>query len=498
MYVEVLMLLLGLLAVPIITCGILWLFNDRRLIGAVSVASSFILFALSCLTAYYVTAEGGIGWDFANEILFCDSLSGYILLITTFLSLLASIYSTSYMEVEYRRGEASTKKLKLYYSLLHAFILTMVLALTTQNMGLMWIAVEATTLASAFLVGFYNNKKSIEAAWKYIIICSVGIAFALLGIIFLYYSSIQTMGHTSFGLNWQFLFQNAGKLQGGVLKIAFIFILVGFGTKAGLAPMHTWLPDAHSQAPSPISALLSGVLLNTAMYGVLRVLIIVNKSLGSSTYTGRLLIALGILSIAAAAFFILVQADFKRTLAYSSIEHMGIIALGLGLFTPMAIFASLYHILNHALTKSMLFFASGNIYLKFETKQINKVNGVLKVMPVTGIAFLLGIFAITGMPPFGTFYSELGIIIEAFKGSNYLVPVLLLLFIVLIFAGFMTRLVGMLFGKPQNEEVKQGEMSGTASAVLILLLVLVFASGLYLPAPLKLLMESSAKIISGS
>jgi hydrogenase-4 component F len=187
-------------------------------------------------------------------------------------------------------------------------------------------------------------------------------------------------------------------LQGSVLKIAFIFILVGFGTKVGLAPMHTWLPDAHSQAPAPISALLSGVLLNTAMYGIIRVMIIVNRNMGSSLFTGRLLMILGILSIGTAAVFIIVQKDFKRILAYSSIEHMGILAFGFGIMTPLSIFGSIYHILNHAFTKSLLFMASGNVFLKFGTRQVNKVHGIIKVMPVTGIAFLLGIFAITGMP----------------------------------------------------------------------------------------------------
>ena len=280
---------------------------------------------------------------------------------------------------------------------MHSFLFTMVLALSVKNMGIMWIAIEATTLASAFLVGFYNHKHALEAAWKYVIICSVGIAIALLGIIFLHLSSIDVLKSQQF-LDWTALYDNAKSLKSSIARFAFIFILIGFGTKAGLAPMHTWLPDAHSQAPSPISALLSGVLLNSAMYAIFRTTAIVNRNLGGSVYTGRLLMAVGILSMLTAAIFILTQKDYKRLLAYSSIEHMGIIAVSLGIFTPLSVFGALLHMINHSLTKSMLFLSSGNILQKYNTKQIRKIKGVLKLLPVSGTAFLLGLFAIAGTP----------------------------------------------------------------------------------------------------
>lgn len=486
-----------LLIIPLVTIGLFWVTNNKTFINYVNAAGATLLFLASLYITGQVIEHKVLNSNLLNNLLYIDSLSCLILIITTFISLLVAIYSIGYMNEEFRRKHVALSKLKLYYSLLHAFILTMLLTITTQNMGVMWIAIESTTLASAFLVGFYNDRKSIEAAWKYIIVCSVGIAFALLGIIMLYYSSISSLGHSDQGLNWQVLNSNAVSLQGSILKIAFIFIIIGFGTKVGLAPMHTWLPDAHSQAPSPISALLSGVLLNTAMYGIIRVMIIVNKNLASNLYTGRLLIIFGILSIGTAAIFILVQQDFKRTLAYSSIEHMGIIALGLGMFSPLSIFAALYHIMNHALTKSMLFMASGNIYLKYDSKKIKKVQGIIKTMPITGVVFLLGVFAITGMPPFSIFSSELNIIIASFKGAHYIGAFLLILFLTIIFAGFITQFTRMFYGKPLSKEIKKGEINIIGSVVLISMLLAISITGMYIPSPIKTLLDAAKEIILG-
>jgi len=490
-------IIISLFSIPLITCGVLWLVKNKTIINLINIVGATLILVNVLIIISEVLKHKKIEPTFFYNAFYVDSLSAILLLITAIIGFMVSLYSISYMNEELAKKIISLRKLKIYYCLLHAFILTILLAETTQNMGLLWISIEATTLASAFLVGFYNNKKSIEAAWKYIIICSVGIAFALLGIILLYYSSTQSFGHTIHGLNWVFLFNNANGLQGSILKLAFLFILVGFGTKVGLAPMHTWLPDAHSQAPSPISALLSGVLLNTAMYGILRVMIIVNKNLHSTTFTGRLLITLGLISIGTAAVFILVQRDFKRLLAYSSIEHMGIIAFGMGLLSPLSVFGAIFHMINHSFTKSMLFISSGNIYLKYDTKKINKVQGVLKVMPVTGVAFLIGIFAITGMPPFSIFSSELSILISSFNKNNFLGAALILFFLILIFAGFINQLVKMFYGKPSSKEIVKGEISKTSSMVLIILIALISVTGLYLPGPIKTLVDSARNIILG-
>jgi hydrogenase-4 component F len=495
MLLEEDMLIIVLLLIPLVVGGAVWVNNNKNYINIVNAVGAFTLLVLSLVAVGEVLRDKAIETDFLNEIFYLDSFSALILGVISVISFFVTVYSIGYMNEEFRRKVISVRKLKIYFSLLNAFIFTMLLTVCTQNMGLMWIAIEATTLASAFLVGFYNNKESLEAAWKYIIICSVGIAFALLGIILLYYSSVHTLGQSAQGLNWQFLFSNADKLQGSILKIAFIFILIGFGTKVGLAPMHTWLPDAHSQAPSPVSALLSGVLLNTAMYGIIRVMILTNKNLGNNIFTGRLMIALGIISIGTAAIFILVQRDFKRILAYSSIEHMGIIAIGFGILSKMSIFGALIHIINHAFTKAMLFIASGNVFLKFDTKKINKVQGILKIMPITGTVFLLGIFAITGVPPFSVFGSELNIIIASFTEKHYIIAGLFLFFLILIFAGFITQMIRMFYGKPISKEIKKGEVDYIGPCILVIFLIFILITGLYLPKPLMNLIEAAKSII---
>lgn len=492
-------MIFSFLAVPVLAGGLVWTSKNKHIIHYMNLAGSLVLFILSLITLFNLDDSKFItGPGFFKDLLYIDSLSGYIFFITSLAFFLVSLYSISYFGEELRRKVITPNKLKLYYSLSNAFVLSMLLALSTQNMGVLWIAVEATTLASAFLVGFYNNKRAIEASWKYLIICSVGIAFALLGIILLYYSSTVELGGTKIlGLSWKYLSENAAKLDPSILKIAFIFILIGFGTKVGFSPMHTWLPDAHSQAPSPVSALLSGVLLNTAMYGIIRVMTIVNKNLGSSSYTGKLLIFLGILSIGTAAIFILVQQDYKRILAYSSIEHMGIIALGLGICTPISIFAALYHTFNHAMTKSMLFLASGNVYLKYHTKKISSVRGLIKTMPVTGTVFCLGVFAIIGMPPFGVFMSELNTTVAAIFTKNYIVAALLLLFLAMVFTGFIKQIMKMFYGKNPNTEIKKGELDIIGPFVLLVLLCINIFIGLYIPGPFKTLLYSISDIILG-
>jgi hydrogenase-4 component F len=371
----------------------------------------------------------------------------------------------------------------------------MVLVMTVRSMGMMWVAVEATTLASVFLVGFYGDQHAIEAAWKYIIICSVGIAIAMLGIVFLHIASIDVLDKGSY-LNWTALYENAEKLNKPMCRLAFIFLLVGFGTKAGLAPMHTWLPDAHSQAPSPVSALLSGVLLNTAMYGIIRSVAIFNKTLGDSRFTGTLLVASGLLSIVTAAVFIFMQKDFKRLLAYSSIEHMGIIALALGVFTPLSVFGALFHMINHSITKSMLFLTSGSLLHKYKTKQIDRITGVLKLLPVSGTVFFLGLLAIAGTPPFGVFASELSVLKALFDDDRLLTGILTAILLALVFAGMAYTIFEMFLGDPPPG-TKAGEYDIVGLACLILLMSVALAFGLFMPVELKALLESAAQIVMG-
>jgi hydrogenase-4 component F len=373
-----------LLLLPLTGVLLFSMTSEKSVMDRINIIISFVMLVTGLILSGNVLKAGSVSYPFLGGLFYVDALSVIIIDIVLVISFLVGIYSVGYLEEELKREKIEKSKVKTYYILMYSFIFTMLLALTARNMGIMWIAIEATTLASTFLVGFYNDKKAVEASWKYLIICSVGIAVALLGIGFLHLSYVGIRGLEQLQLDWTAMYENAQALNTSVLKLAFIFTFIGFGTKAGLAPMHTWLPDAHSQAPSPISALLSGVLLNSAVYAVIRVVSILNKNMGTAVFSGRLLIAVGLLSILTAAVFILTQRDYKRLLAYSSIEHMGIIALSIGVFSPASIFAAIYHMINHSFTKSMLFLSAGNVYLKYDTMEISKVNGLLKVLPVSG------------------------------------------------------------------------------------------------------------------
>ncbi|MBI2447452.1 MAG: hydrogenase 4 subunit F [Candidatus Omnitrophica bacterium] len=306
-----------------------------------------------------------------------DALSAYFILLIALINFISSIYSIGYIASDVKEGAISERKASGYWTLYNLFAFTMFFVTVVNNLGVMWVSIEMTTLISAFLVGFYNTKKSIEAAWKYIIICSAGIVLAFLGTILLYYTVSRHGGINS--LNWTEIVSVARNLDPRVTKIAFLFILVGYGTKAGLAPMHTWLPDAHSQALSPVSALLSGVLLKTAFYAIIRFTIIVNKCVPSH-YTQNLFIFFGIISLGIAAGFILVQKDIKRLLAYSSVEHIGIISIGLGFGGILGIYGALFHAFNHAVTKALMFLGAGSTVRKYKTSNMHLIKGVINVM----------------------------------------------------------------------------------------------------------------------
>ena len=484
-----------LLIIPVVAI-LLFAFSNNRMQHIVSLSASVLLIVIGALLTRDVMRFGKVAYLSLDGFFYVDALSIIVLDIVLIIGLMTSIYSVGYMEEEIKRGRIDAGKLRIYYILTYAFLFTMILALTVENIGIMWIAIEATTLASAFLVGFYNNKSTIEAAWKYVIICSVGIAIALLGIILLHLSSKDILDNRQF-LDWTALYEHAGELKSEIVRLAFIFILIGFGTKAGLAPMHTWLPDAHSQAPSPISALLSGVLLNSAMYGIIRTAAIVNRNLGSSIFTGRLLMAIGLLSILTAAIFILTQKDYKRLLAYSSIEHMGIIAVAIGVFTPLSVFGALFHMINHSLTKSMLFLSAGNVLQKYDTKQISKIKGILKLLPISGVAFLLGLFAIAGTPPFSVFASELGITLSLFDSKKYLFGSVFVLLLATIFAGIALTLFKMFYGKCDSDEAEPGERNIPGAVCIMGLLIIIAITGLFLPHGLKDLLNQAQSIITG-
>ena len=483
-------------AAPLSAVLLFFLTKYTKTYHKISIIASSVELIIALILSYKVMVAGRVEYSYLGGVFYLDAFSIIVLDLVVVISMLISIYTIGYLDEEIRHGKIDVKRAKSFYMLMYGFVFTMVLALTVNNMGLMWIAIEATTLASTFLVGFHNDKKAIEAAWKYVIICSVGIAIAMLGIVFLHISSVDILKEGGF-LDWTLMYDNAKALNSPILRFAFIFILVGFGTKAGLAPMHTWLPDAHSQAPSPISAMLSGVLLNSALYPIIRTVAIVNKNMDSSLFTGRLLIGFGLLSIAVAGIFIITQRDYKRLLAYSSIEHIGIITLAFGIFTPVSVFGALFHMINHSLTKSMLFLTSGNILQKYGTREIGRIRSLIKVLPISGPVFLLGLFAIGGTPPFSIFTSEFSILIAIFDKNGFAIGITLIGLLTLVFVGIMMTLFKMFYGKNIMKEVKEGETNKYGAFVIVIMLVIISITGLYLPQGIKNLIVEAQKIITG-
>ncbi len=465
-----------LLLAPVLTGIVCFFSKTRKQVETASLVGSTATLLLGLFLVWQVYKyDIIITWQNA---LFADAFSAFIVLIVSIVGFVASLYSIGYMGHELDHGAMDLKRLRLYYVLFHGFMFTMLLVGVTNNLGL-WIAIEMTTLVSALLMILYSKKSSVEAAWKYMIICTVGITFALFGTILTYYGAVNILGETGDALNWTSLIAVADQFDPTIMKLAFIFILIGYGTKAGLAPMHTWLPDAHSEAPTPVSALLSGVLLNCAMYGIIRFYTIATKSTGVA-FTSNLLIIFGLLSIGIAVPFILLQEDYKRMLAYSSVEHMGIIALGIGFGGVFGVFGAILHMFNHAMTKSLMFFGAGNVLLKHETKEIFNVSGLVKSMPVTGAMFVIGTLAITGSPPFSIFISEFTILAAGFSQGHYVATVLFLLFIIMIFAGFFNNVSKMAFGTPK-QGIEKGDVGRLMLVAMGILLVFVFVLGVYIP-----------------
>ena len=481
-----------LLLAPLIAAGLCYPLKRRRAVEALAVAGSAATLVYATYLSYRVFTQGTIDED----LLYMDAFSAYILMLVSMVGLMAVIYSLSYIGKEYEEGELTDLKLRNYYIFFQLFVFTMLLVCVSNNLGIMWIAIEGTTLASAYLVGLYDRDTSIEAAWKYLVICSVGITLALLGTIIVYASSIQALGESSTALNWSTLMAAAGSLDPNLLKLAFIFVLIGYGTKVGLAPMHTWLPDAHSQAPTPVSALLSGVLLNCAMYGILRYHMIVSGSSLGPGFSGGLLLLFGIISLGTAAAFIIMSRDYKRMLAYSSIEHMGIIAIGFGFGGFWGVFGALFHMLNHALTKTLLFFGAGNILQRLKTKEIDQVHGLIKALPVTAVLLVGGALAITGCPPFSLFLSEFMIMVGGLSSESWLGVALYILLLAVVFAAFMYHIGRMVFGEAGRTDAK-GEGGRTNLAVMAVLLASVLALGLYMPTFLNDALDQIAELFLG-
>jgi hydrogenase-4 component F len=383
-----------------------------------------------------------------------------VLAILSFLFLWISLYSVFYMQ------ETEMSKEPVFNGCMLLFLAAMSMVTIADHIIMLWVAVEATTLMSAPLIFVHHSKEALEATWKYVLICSVGIALALLGCFFIIFS--MTMGQVQAPITFTGLYGIAAQLNQAWLKAGFVFILIGYGTKMGLAPMHTWLPDAHSEAPSPASALLSGALLNCAFLGVYRCHHLM-YSAGLGTYSSNVLIVFGLVSMLVAAVFILNQSDYKRMLAYSSIENMGIIAFGTGI-GGIAVFGAMLHMIHHSLVKSSLFLSTGNIFLGYGTKIVNKTGAMLRLFPKTAMTFFAGFTGISGFPPFGLFLSELLIIFGALKAGRHVVTAVFIFCLVLIFAGASRLVISMVSGTRESDEILVSEQWKRALPPLVLLL----------------------------
>jgi len=412
------------------------------------------------------------------------------LTIASTLFMASAIYCTGYLSHEdvathidrEERFLFSNEPESVFIGCLLLFLASMTLVTLSQHFGLLWVGVEATTLASAPLIYFHRNHRSLEATWKYLLICSVGIALALMGNFVLAVSASAAQAH-DVNLHVTNLLANASKLDGVWLKAAFLFFLVGYGTKMGLAPMHTWLPDAHSEAPSPVSALLSGALLNCAFLGIFRVHQLCTAA-GEGEFSRSLLVVFGLMSMSVAAVFILRARDFKRMLAYSSVEHMGILAIGVGL-GGAGVLGAIFHAFNHSFTKAALFLAAGNILLVYDTKSINDVRGVQRRLPITGALWLAGFLAITGTPPFGTFLSEFTVLRAALDADRAVVATLYLVLLAIIFIGMANVMLKMSQGTAPESTPNSSKDKLVSVGPSLVLASLVFMFGFYIPKPLR-------------
>jgi len=438
------LLLLAAMAVPLTAAGAYGACGWRRGTAWLGAIAAAVLLAIA-ITLATVTADGPR--TAADGLLRADALSAFMLIVIGAVALLATLASPAYLAAEQATGHTTPADMRRYGVLTQVFVAAMALAVLAASLGVLWVAVEATTIVTAFLVGHRRTRNATEAAWKYVVICSTGIALAFLGIALLHFAAQHAHVPSSGPLDWAELVASAHHLDPGVTRIAVALLILGFGAKAGLAPLHAWLPDAHSQAPAPVSALMSGVLLSVAFYAILRVKAIADLTLGTGFARVLLLIA-ALASLAVAAALLLAQRDYKRMLAYSSIEHMGLLALGAAIGTPLAITAVLLHILGHGLAKSVAFLASGHIHQMTGGSSISSVRALTTRAPVVAAAFGAALLALLGFPPFSVFASELGIFRAGFAdGLGWAVAIALALLLIIL-GSIATPAARMLLGSP--------------------------------------------------
>ncbi|NMM39090.1 MAG: hydrogenase 4 subunit F [Glaciimonas sp.] len=482
--------LLLVLITPLLGGIVLGLVGQHEAAPEINVGFSLTTFIAAAILTVKIIASGPI---FAlGKLFFVDPLNVFLVTLTAFVGLTTALFSRPYMRIERDHGKMTPSRMRLYHSMYQLFMFTMLLALLTNNMGILWVAMEGATLATVLLVSVYRTPTSLEAAWKYFILCGVGIALALFGTILLYLAADRQLGGDSDALLWTNLNGIKTQLEPAIMSLAFVFLLVGYGTKMGLVPLHNWLPDAHAEGPTPISAVLSGLLLNVALYAVLRFKVLADGALQNGI-PGKLLVGFGLISVVVATFSLSRQKDVKRMFSYSSIEHVGLMTFAFGIGGPIATYAGLLHMTVHSLVKSAIFFTVGHACQKAGTQVIANIRGLVKVSPTVGWGMLLGSLAILGMPPFGVFASEFLIVTTAMRDLPWATPILLLSLGV-AFASIFSRVQSMVFGETTAKPLAHSPALFPVFIHLGLALIL----GLYIPPYLNTWFRQAVNIIVGN
>jgi len=484
------------LGIPLLASMLLGLFGQRTWAKTFNVWTAAAGFAASLWLAWGILQNGVLGGE-ATQF-YVDSFNVYLITLTAFVGATSALFSRPYMARERASGRLSDGRMRLYHSSYQGFLFTLQLALSTNNLGVLWVAMEGATLATVLLVSLYRTPGAIEAAWKYFIICGVGIALALFGTVLLYFAAARVIVDPDQALLWSVLARHSSEFDPVVMAIAFVFLLVGYGTKVGLVPMHTWLPDAHSEGPTPMSAVLSGLLLNVALYAVVRVKIITDGALAMHPVAhnphlpGYLMMGFGLLSFTVAGLFLHRQQDIKRLYSYSSIEHMGLITFAFGLGGPLATFAALLHMTVHSLTKSAIFITVGHASHIAGTQLMANIRGLIRTQPAVGWGLLIGTAAIAGFPPFGVFVSEFLLLIATMKAQPWL-TLPLLMGLAVAFAGLFRHLHPIVYGDaPEGQNPVQANMWPVAVQLMLVLWL-----GLAIPAFLARWFDQATLLISG-
>ncbi|MBI3571050.1 MAG: hydrogenase 4 subunit F [Gammaproteobacteria bacterium] len=480
-----LILLLPLAGIPLLA-----LVGHWRHAGWINVGLTAATLSASLWLAFVVLEHGPLLSP--GKLLYIDAFNVYLVTLTAFVGFTTAIFSRPYMQHEVETRQLGKRRMRLYHSMYQGFMFTMQAALTTNNIGILWVAMEGATLATVLLVSLYRTPEAVEAAWKYFILCGVGIAQALFGTVLLYFAAERVIASADEALLWNVLYASAASLEPTVLTLAFVFLLVGYGTKVGLVPLHNWLPDAHSEGPTPMSAILSGLLLNVALYALVRVKMIVDGSIHSNL-AGYLMMGFGMLSFMVASLFLHRQRDIKRMFSYSSIEHMGLMTFAFGLGGPLATFAALLHMTVHSLTKSAIFITVGHAAQIAKTQSIEKIRGLIRTQPAVGWGLLIGTVAIAGFPPFGVFTSEFLVLTATMKSWPWL-TLPLLVGLGIAFAGLFRHLHPMVYG-----DAPEGQLPVRANMLPVMVqLAFVLWLGLAIPTFLANWFNEATKLISGS